>query len=757
MDPEFLSKLREAFKEEAAEQLQSISTSLIALEKSPDLSKTTIESLLRTFHSLKGSARAVNVETLEHCCQTIESLLVGYRDSGTTIPARVSSTLNDAVGSFQKAVHDMGTVPDEELEADLKSTLSALAALEPSGVIAMPEKPQATPDAGPDVNSTIAPGSRVDAGTSVRIPVDKLDEVVKLSEELVNAKLAFAQRLVECQELSSLLNQWSRRWQRLRPELENEVMRRTSLAYQKTQDYSPQTNALREFLDLHDSFVGSLMESINAIEKSVNADRRSVNTLVDTLLSRGRELTMVPFSVLKDLLKRIAWDISRQQGKRVNLKIKGGDVEIDRNILDELKDPLVHLIRNSIDHGIESPEDREALGKNPEASIEISLEPIGGGKVRISLKDDGKGIDVAAVRAAAIEKGIAGADKIEELSDQQIMQLLFRSSFSTRDAVSHISGRGLGLTIAKEISEKLNGAIELSSLKGRETVIHITVPVRRATMVGVTARVGSQNVVIPTVSMRSAVRARDQDVRMIQGRWTMSFNERLLPVVRLADILQVHSQTAIEDSTALIVGSAEQPIALLVEDVTGEQEVAVKNLPQPLTRVRSIAGATQLKNGDLAVVINMNDVLTSSILVSTLTTGEFPAAPPTPVQSKPPVKQKILVVEDSITSRVLLKNILETAGYLVSVASDGQDGWEKVKSESFDLVVTDVEMPRMNGFELTEKIRSEAALADLPVIVVTSLASLEDRRKGVEVGASAYFVKSNFEKSNLVEMVKRLI
>lgn len=774
MDPEFLKRLQEAFVEEANEQIQIIRSCLMMLEREDSDKSAAVESLLRTFHSLKGSSRAVSLRTVESSCQSIENTLVSYKGEESNIARFVIDRLHEWVDALQRVVEGVATgtpAPEGALERIVASLpIHALteATISSTDIPALGE-PNETGQyvrlSSTGVEETVAASglhrtaSMGTVGSTVRLKVDRVEDLVHGAEELVYAKLVSDQRYIDCGELQLILNQWVRRWQRLRPEVENEVQRRTLYAATAPSATTFNTSGLQEFLDLHDSFVGKLTDRLNTLEKSVLSDRRTIGTLIDTILEQSRELTMIPFAVLQDLFLKMVRDIAKDEGKRISLKIIGGAVEIDRHILDELREPLVHLLRNAVDHGVETPEERTSVGKPPEATIEIQLSQPASGKVEIVLVDDGRGIDPEKLKHSAVEKGILPYDRAKELSYQEALALIFRSSFSTRGTVSDISGRGLGCAIVKDKVEQMGGTVEISSKLGKETKFRLAVPVRRATMVGIAVSVGGRTFVIPTASIRAAVRARDQEVRIVEGRQAMIFHERLVPVVSLADVLHIDSSVPIEDCTILVVGSDDYPIALVVEDIFGEQEVAVKNLPAPLTQVRNVGGATLLKNGDLAVVVNMNDVLTSAILVGSMTPA--PQGGPTTrveAKSRPPAQKKILVVEDSITSRVLLKNILESAGFQVTLANDGQDGWEKILQEpNFDLVVSDVEMPRMTGFELTTKIRKESKAKDVPIIIVTSLASLEDRRKGVEVGANAYFVKSNFEKANLLDMVKRLI
>lgn len=827
MDPDFLKRLQEAFIEEAHEQIQTVRSCLNELEKPDGNKPSAIEALLRTCHSLKGSARAVNLRAIEMTCQIVEARLVKYKGKEQSPDRTFLDLMNEYTDAIQEVVHSL-QIGEEPSPLRLERVATALAQLDMAeklgtsgstgeiilgttqGKAAIP-LPAGRADTGSPINAGGTPAdaspaanaenytggepARADSGsfvrpvdanehtgqfvriaaedattsgihrtasmgvlgTTVRLKVNRVEDLVHGAEELVYAKLVSDQRYIDCGELQLILNQWVRRWQRLRPEVENEVQRRNLYGNDKVVSQIGSSN-LQEFLDLHDSFVGKLSDRLNTLERAVLADRRTVGTLIDTMLEQSRELTMIPFAVLQDLFVKMIRDLARDEGKLITLKIVGGAVEIDRNILDELREPLLHLLRNCVDHGIEIPSVRVAAGKTPEATIEIQLSQPKSGKVEIVVRDDGCGIDPEKVKISAVEKGILSFDRAKELSYQEALGLIFRSSFSTRGTVSELSGRGLGCAIVKDKLEQLGGSVEVSSRIGLETKFRLAVPVRRATVVGIAVTVGGRIFVIPTASIRAAVRASDQEIRVVEGKRTMIFHERLVPMVSLADVLHIDSTVPLEECTLLIVGSEEYPLALLVEDIHGEQEVAVKNLPAPLTQVRNVSGATLLKNGDLAVVVNMNDVLTSAVLVGSMVPVPQAETARSQAKAKPQTQKRILVVEDSITSRVLLKNILESAGFAVSVASDGQDGWEKLLQDSnYDLIVSDVEMPRMTGFELTTKIRKEPKLKEIPIIIVTSLASLEDRRKGVEVGANAYFVKSNFDKSNLLEMVKRLI
>jgi two-component system chemotaxis sensor kinase CheA len=319
--------------------------------------------------------------------------------------------------------------------------------------------------------------------------------------------------------------------------------------------------------------------------------------------------------------------------------------------------------------------------------------------------------------------------------------------------ITQVSGRGLGLAIVREKTEKLGGRVAIESLRGSGTTIRMTLPLTMATFRGVLIESAQRLFIVPTAQVERVARFRPQDVQTVEGRRTLEFDASVVSLVDLAEVLQlpsVHRPDAPPATPVLILGAGERRVAFAVDAVLDEREVLVKTLPKPLSRVRNIAGATVLGSGEVAPILNVSDLLKSAGMA-----GAAPRAPLESVPTQRPTK-KILVVEDSITSRMLLKGILESAGYEVKTAIDGIDGFTVLRAEHFDLVVSDVEMPRMNGFDLTARIRADRALAELPVVLVTALESREDRERGIDVGASAYLVKSSLDQSNLLEALRRL-
>jgi two-component system chemotaxis sensor kinase CheA len=376
-----------------------------------------------------------------------------------------------------------------------------------------------------------------------------------------------------------------------------------------------------------------------------------------------------------------------------------------------------------------------------------------GNKVDILLSDDGNGMDIQALKDAAIKRGIISSEDAAKLTDQELPAIVFQSGVSTSPIITDISGRGLGLAIVREKIEKLGGQIVLETYRHAGTSFRMTLPLTLVTFRGLFVSVAEREFIIPTSNVEKVVRVKRDEIKTVENRDTLALNGMTIPLLRLADVLELTGKNGdLPMMTVLVLESQGKRIGFIVDEVLIEQEVLLKPLSQPLSRVRNIAGATILGSGKVAPVLNISDLMKSA--------AKAAVYGPKPGRSEAKgevIRKSVLVVEDSITSRMLLKNILETSGYLVVTAVDGIDAMTLLKTDKFDVVVSDVDMPRMNGFNLTEKIRGDKKLSELPVVLVTALESREDKERGIDVGANAYIVKSSFDQSNLLEVIRRLI
>lgn len=592
---------------------------------------------------------------------------------------------------------------------------------------------------------------------TIRVSTANLNSIFLQAEELLFTKLAVAQRVAELEEVKSIFAAWGREWAKVHPEVKR---LRHSLGKEEehihtTSPPSPVSKVL-EFLDWNHSYLKSQENKLTALVNASKSDHHALSRMVDTLLEDMRKVLMLPLSSVLELFPKLVRDLSRDQGKEVELVIRGGEVEIDRRILEEVKSPLIHLVRNCVDHGIEPPKERIQNNKPLKGVITIAVEQKGN-QAEILIADDGSGIDPHRIKAAALRLGVLAEEEADKLPDSKALSFIFRSGLSTSPIITDVSGRGLGLTIVREKVENLEGAVSFETSPGAGTTFRLVLPLTLATFRGVIVRCADRLFILPTAAVERVVRINAGAVKTVENRETIELESQAVSLVRLEEVLELSRPSRTNNSSktlpVVIVASAGQQIALLVDEVVNEQEVLQKNLGAQLVRVRNIGGAAVLGTGRVIPILYVPDLIKSAVQLSMAGARPASMAP----EAEKVGKKAIIVVEDSITSRTLLKNILEVAGYNVAIATDGVDGFTQLKSGEFDVVVSDVDMPRMNGFDLTAKIRSDKKLADLPVVLVTALDSREDRKRGIEVGANAYIVKSNFDQSNLLEVVKRLI
>ena len=732
-DDAFLLTLRATFKVEAAEHLQTIGSGLLLLEKTADATERLplIETVFRAAHSLKGAARAVSFIDIESICQSLESLFASWKRGDSTPTAK-------ALDVAHRALDEILAMTSTPIPAPLQPSQAA-----------MPDS-RAAPAAATAPASTPASGD----SETVRVSVGSLDARLLEAEELLSAKLAATERAAELGALASQLEQWRKECIRIQPQAR--ALRR---AAERGAAGAPATaaaavNGVTDFIEWNNDYLRSLEARVAALRRTADQDRLVTGKLVDDLLENSKKLLMLPVATLGLLLPKAVRDLCRDLGKEADFTIVGEEVKVDKRILEELKDPLIHLLRNCIDHGIETPEQRRKAGKPERATITLSVSRVNGSLVEFALEDDGTGVDAEKVKTAAVKRGLLTAEAAEQLPNEAALPLIFEPDVSTSPMITALSGRGLGLAIVREKAEKLGGRVTIESRRGAGTVFRMTLPLTLATFRGVIIECEGRSFIVPTAQVERVIRFRQSEVQTVKNRETLSLRGRTIALADLADVLRLpparRNGDASDARAAVILGSGEQRIAFAVDAIVDEREVLVKRLARPLSRVRNIAGATVLGSGEVAPILNVTDLLKSARHAS----GSVRA--PTVVQAAAPAK-RVLVAEDSITSRMLIKGILETAGYDVKTAVDGIDAFTTLRAEQFDVLVSDVEMPRLNGFDLTARVRADKNLSELPIILVTALESRDDRERGIDVGASAYLVKSDLDQSNLLEALRRLV
>jgi two-component system, chemotaxis family, sensor kinase CheA len=620
-----------------------------------------------------------------------------------------------------------------------------------NGISPVPGTARADDAAAPIFPSHLASAAPDTASATVRIATAKLDAVVRQVEELLSPRLAARQRALELRDAATSLAVWKKARMQIQPVLrciERSAARGTPAngSHHKRKEFLK----VLEYLDSEKLFIAKLEDCLSGLNKAAARDQRTLAAMADSLLDEVKDMQLLPFSSLFELLPRLVRELSREQGKEVKLLLQGGDIELDRRMLEEMKDPLIHLLRNAVDHGIETPEARTAADKPAPGTITLAVSQQDGGKVEVLLADDGAGIDANRVMAAARKLGVI---EEERLGEQETLALVFRSGVSTSPIVTDVSGRGLGLAIVREKVDRLGGSISIETHMGSGVAFRIVLPLSLATLRGVLVRVGTRSFAIPSVGVERVARVALGDISTVENRQTIVLDGQVIALGDLGETLALQRPAGRDAAThaqLAVLGQNGVRVAFRVDEIFGEQEILVKALGPQLARVRNIAGASMLGSGQVVPVLNVADLLKSAVMQ---------VAAPQAAADRPEAgtKRSILVAEDSITSRALLKNILESAGFAVTTAVDGMDAYTALKTASFDLVVSDVEMPRMDGFDLTARIRADKKLSELPVVLVTALESRDHRERGIDAGANAYIVKSSFDQSNLLEVIGRLL
>ncbi len=736
-----MRQLLAAFAGETQERLQEITLTLLELEKTPEAGRRgeLLETVYRDAHSLKGAARVVNRGDAETVCQALEEVFARWKNGRLEPDPGTFDTLHQVVeGLAGLAAAPEGSLPDRA--ARLEELLRPLAgagrqegkAPERVGRPGAGGEPDPRAADGRTGGSPAAAAAKARQET-VRISLAKLEGLLRQAEEMLAVKLAAAQQAADLRALSDSFAQWRRRWSRVLPELEG------------------RSTAWREFLAWQQEHLHAMESQLGALLKATAENAGGIGRKVDRLLESSKKVLLFPFSSILQAFPKMVRDLAREQGKEIELVIRGAEIEIDRRILEEIKDPLIHLLRNCVDHGVERPEERERAGKPRRGTITIAVSQAESDQVRIEVCDDGAGIDPRRVREAAVRRGVVSAEEAARLGDPGALELIFRSGVSTRAGVTSLSGRGLGLSIVREKAERLGGLVRVETAPGRGSAFQLLLPLTLATFRGVRVKAAGREFIVPTANVERVDRVTREAVKTVENREAIPYSGGPLSFVRLADALELGRGDGREPEPIpfLVLAAGGVRIAFAVEEILAEQEVLQKSLGRQLVRVRNIGGATVLGDGQVVPILNVHDLLRSAVKAAA---PVFRAA----AEGKRE-RRSILLAEDSITARILLKGILESAGYSVRTAVDGIDALTALKTGEYHLLVSDVEMPRMDGFELTARIRGEQRLRELPVVLVTARESREDRERGVEVGANAYIVKSSFDQGNLLETIRRLL
>lgn len=749
-------ELRDLFKIESAEHIQHLEEGFLSLEKGSG-SRELLEGSFREAHSLKGAARMLGLSDIEKIAHRMEDILGAAHKGTMTLTSDTVDRLYKGLDAVRRLVIEALT--GEPSKVDISQVIQQLRTGSESEAQAakskeyasqslrtksdIPESPVPLNQSGSkepeiSVHQTDAIESEIDDFRidTIRVDTNKLDELLTQAGELSVTRLRITHRLAD---IENIITQW-------------EAISKKIAGNNTPPAGSPNDETRYAIYDIRHANLGSLLSSFRNV---LNEDASRLDFITNELEESIGKIRLLPFATIFNLFPRMVRDIAKEKAKEVQLIIEGGETSADKRILEEMKDTLMHIVRNAVDHGIETPEEREQNNK-PRTGTIILRAYRSPSHVVIEAIDDGRGLDIESIKRAAVKIKLISEEALSEMSPAQIHSLIFVSGISTSKFVSDISGRGIGLDVVRTNVERLKGTIHIESLPSRGLTLRILLPLTIATARVVIMAVNEVKYAVPVEYIRTICRINRKDVFSLEGRKAIVFDKQPVSVANLSDILISRYPGSPSRNpqgkvlSCIILSAGEDKLGLFVDEILDEQMIVLKPQSKILQRTKNISGSTILGTGEMCMILNPYDLIKSARKSEPFVSEEKP-------EKTVEIKKRVLVAEDSITVRTQMKRILESAEYDVTVAVDGLDAFDKLGRHSYDALVSDIMMPNMSGLTLTEKIRQDKKFREMPVILVTTLASDEDRKRGVEAGASAYIVKSSFDQRVLIDTLRRLI
>ncbi len=791
--------LIELFRLEAEGQLAALNSGLLALESESD--PATIEPMMRAAHSLKGAARIVGMTEAERVAHVLEDIFVATQTGRVRLdPEQIDTLLKgvDLIGEIA-ALDDSGLPAWSRENAErVDGAIARITAIErgPAAALKTEDDTETTPDQsakkvagrrvrprskrvkpsdqaepvepplGPvgiePIDAVSAPHSRPPAAVEFQpVPIEPAtgpsietsDRVVRVSAENLNRLMGLAgESLVEARRLRPIVDGIGELRAGL-GELWQDLVRLDD-ATQRGRDTNP------------DEIAAHAAEARRDVRRSLDDLAERMDRL-ESHARRGEDLAeRLHFEVISSRLRpltdgtrgfpRLVRDVARQLGKQVRFDIEGGATGVDRDILDKLEAPITHLIRNALDHAIEPPEERAAAGKAAQALIRLEARHVAG-MLQIVLTDDGRGIDVERIRAKVVERGHANTTMAAQLTDAELLEFLFLPGFSTKHEVTDLSGRGVGLDVVQSVAQAVGGSVRVTTRLGRGTSFALLLPITLSVIRALLVRIGGEPYAFPLGRIDRILKVRREEVEVIEGRRFFRLDDRAIGLVSAAQVFDRATAAALEGVLPVVVVSdRSQVFGVVVDSVLGELDLDVRPLDPRLGKVPNINSVSILEDGWPVLIIDVEDLVRS---VDNLLGGRraLSLAEAAAASSRVKRNRRVLVVDDSITVRELERHLLEARGYEVEVAVDGLDGWNTVRGGRYDLVVSDVDMPRMDGIQLVTQIKQDARLRSIPVVIVSYKDRAEDRLRGLEAGADAYLTKGSFHDETFLTTVEDLI
>ncbi|RSF00441.1 hybrid sensor histidine kinase/response regulator [Achromobacter aegrifaciens] len=738
------ASLLELFQLETRTQVEVLNKGLLALEHDPT-SAPQLEACMRAAHSLKGAARIVDLHPAVRIAHAMEDCLVEAREGRLRLQAADIDALLMGADLLQR-VATPGVELGSEIDELVKrlSNAPALPAAQAAAPVPKPsdflppipvlDEPPAAAVQRRSSDAGLGEGERV-----LRVTADTLNKLLGLSSET----------LVE----SHWIAPFGASMLRLKRMQAGAVQAldggRAALAGQAldAQAQAALDDALR--------IVQQCQQELSQRTSEVDEFGWRMGHLAQRLYDTALACRMRPFGAGGGGMARMVRDVGRALGKQVRLEIEGESTQVDRDILEKLDAPLMHLLRNAVDHGIEMPQDRRAAGKPAEGRIRLSARHAAG-MLLIELSDDGAGISLDRLRVEVVQRKLASAETAARLTEAELLEFLFLSGFSTRGEVTEISGRGVGLDVVQTMVRQLRGAVRIQQQTGQGTRFMLEMPLSLSVVRSLLVEVQEEIYAFPLAYVNHALQVRAEDIEQLEGHQHFRFMDRQLGRVSARQILRTGGAApASETVCVVLVGDHDRLYGVAVDRYVGERTLVVQPLDPRLGKVQDVMAGALMDDGTPLLILDVEDMLVS--VQKLVEGGQLSRVDGAGAAEQARRRKRVLVVDDSLTVRELERKLLLNRGFDVAVAVDGMDGWNMLRSESFDLVVTDVDMPRMDGIELVSRIKADPKLQGLPVMVVSYKDREEDRRRGLDAGADYYLAKGSFHDDALLDAVEDLI
>ncbi|ALI00292.1 chemotaxis protein CheA [Pseudomonas sp. FW306-02-F02-AA] len=751
------ASLLELFSLEAEAQTQVLSAGLLALERDPTQADQ-LEACMRAAHSLKGAARIVGVDAGVSVSHVMEDCLVSAQEGRLFLrPEHIDALLQGTDLLMRIATPGSANVGPGDIEAyvalmgrllDPLAAVAAPAVAQPS----LPPEPPAPhvepPDLVSELESSLA--ASVEASRKAKRVTEGGERVLRVTAERLNSLLDLSSKsLVETLRLKPYLATM----QRLKRTQSNSLRALENLnVHLKGHDLGLEAlEALGDARRLLAESQQLLAEKTAELDEFAWQASQRAQVLYDTALA----CRMRPFADVLTGQARMVRDLGRSLGKQVRLEIEGEKTQVDRDVLEKLEAPLTHLLRNAVDHGIETPEQRLLAGKPAEGLIRLRASNQAG-LLLLELSDDGHGVDLEQVRASIVERQLSPAETAAQLSEEELLTFLFLPGFSLRDKVTEVSGRGVGLDAVQHMVRQLRGAVVLEQKAGEGSRFQLEVPLTLSVVRSLVVEVGEEAYAFPLAHIERMCDLASDDIVQVEGRQHFWHEGRHVGLVAASQLLnRPASQNSPATLKVVVIRDRDTVYGVAVERFIGERTLVVLPLDERLGKVQDISAGALLDDGSVVLIVDVEDLLRS--VDKLLNTGRLERIARHSQQAAVAARKRILVVDDSLTVRELQRKLLLNRGYDVAVAVDGMDGWNALRAEDFDLLITDIDMPRMDGIELVSLLRRDNRLQSLPVMVVSYKDREEDRRRGLDAGADYYLAKASFHDDALLDAVVELI